>query len=694
MKFGAVEITLYVIRGLLLLLFLAFGWRELTLLLRRPANNMGRGVSRVWAVGRTTFFEAWAGRVWLLPLMWLAASIVMIFTVRPFDESERIPLYIRTLLSGQEILLLVMLWVMACVSLPRERERKTLVTNASKPLSRLEIVLGKMAGFSATAALLLLVMGLCSAAILYYSDYRLRVASGEAYKIQLEDFSKRGGSGDTKAGAAPSAALKRLSEEGSLFAYNYITVPKDGMSIVGEIDLSQSPPVRYIKGGSAQKITYRFAPNLVADDITQFAPYGSGPYFVFSYNVIPTQDPPPSKVEIQVSAVARGVRGGAPPQAQGRVLTLKSGGYAGWEPEHPEWFLSYRGDRSGEPNNAGEVSVDVQCTTPGVLLEVREGADPDPVTGAVVPAPYNVAFVADRTKPGTGVPHRAGPVVHGFERRERQEVAGPKAGELVGEKRAYAPETAVFRFAGKDLKNVPVEKKADGKSYFKVSMLLDTYMSEHPEAPTFAMLRVLTMDTRLMTVDVPEEFLGNPDPANRGDMIVMVSCITQGHSVSVIEDSVRIEKPASRFIVNLFKSEVVIFLEAVLLIAISVTCSVRVGWPVAMLCSTAVFTFGYFVEFIKTLPNLGGLTALNYYGGPQTGQAYAFFDLLTLWLWRLLAAIASFVPDFTIFKPDAFIMKLQNMPWLTLGSLTLSTALFILPVIAIAYLLFRKQELG
>jgi hypothetical protein len=430
---------------------------------------------------------------------------------------------------------------------------------------------------------------------------------------------------------------------------------------------------------------------------------------VFSYNVIATQDPAPSKVDIRVSVVSTGLRGSAPPRAEGATRTLSASGLARWEPENPEWFISYRGDRTGQPNDAGEVTVDVTCLTPGVLLEVRDGADPDPVTGAVVMVPYNVFFVADPSRPGAGIPHRAHPVVRGFERRQRQEVAGPKAGEmLVNEKRAYAPETAVFRFVGEDLKDVPLEKKADNKSYFKLAMQLDTYMSEQPEAPTFAMVRVLSMDRpnsppfmanvevlekRLMTVDVPEEHLGNPDAGKRSDMIVMVSCVTQGHSVSFIEDSVRIEKPQSYFVMNLLKSELVIFLEAMLLIVISVTCSVRVGWPVAMLCSTVVVVFGYFVDFLKSLPEYGGLAALNY-TSPSGSKTFEFFDFVTTWLWRLLAVIASIVPDFTIFKPEAFISNLQNMPWHVLGSLTFSTATFMLPVVAIAFLLFRKQELG
>ncbi len=203
-------IITYSIRGLIVLLFLMFGVRELMLLFQRYDRRMGTGWSRVWAVARATMFEAWAGRVWLLPVLWLGAGMLLILAVRPFDESERMPLYIKTLLSSQEALLLIMMWVMACVSLPRERERKILMTNASKPLSRLEIVLGKIVGFSTISALALGLMGLASLAILQVSDLRLRGRALAAYELQKRDFNKTL--------VTPSEGLKQLSEEGSLFA--------------------------------------------------------------------------------------------------------------------------------------------------------------------------------------------------------------------------------------------------------------------------------------------------------------------------------------------------------------------------------------------------------------------------------------------------------------------------------------------
>ncbi len=233
MTLSTTDILLYSARALLLGLFVVLGWRDLALLFRHPAKNMGTGISRIRTVARTTMLEAWAGRIWLLPVIWLIAAFIMIGSIRTIDLTDAVPEYIRMLLTSQELLLLVMFWVMACISLPRERERKIAITNASKPISRLEIVLGKMVGFSVMSALILLVMGLISLAILYAADARIKKEARQAITLNQSDTAQ-----------LSRGSLEWLADQGSLFAYNFITVPKGNMSILGEIGLTQGDPVR------------------------------------------------------------------------------------------------------------------------------------------------------------------------------------------------------------------------------------------------------------------------------------------------------------------------------------------------------------------------------------------------------------------------------------------------------------------
>ncbi len=689
------QVVIWQIRAYVLIPFVLLGWREMGLLFRRPAKNMGAGWKRVWAVARATMFEAWSGRVWLLPVLWLGAGLGLILAVRPFDESERIPLYIRMLLTSQEALLLIMMWVMACVSLPRERERKILVTNASKPLSRLEIILGKITGFGAVAALLLVAMGLASLVVLHIADGNVRKRAQEAYDIQRRDFNKTL--------TTPSEGLRQLAEQGSLYAYNYIGVPANEMNI-GVIRFPQEPgalPIRGLIGGTQEKAIYHFGPRLETPELATLLPAGQRPYFVFFYPYEirnNPQFPPPSKVQIRVTAYATGPAS----SPQEKVLTLNDQFFAVWEPDRPDELFTTFDGKFNIVKDRGLVTVEVTCPTPGVLLTMLDGADPD-AKGAPDTL-TNIEFNNRYADYFPGTPQSANypsarPVVRGFERRERQEIEGPKDKQPLRE-------LAYYRFPGPSIRNVPVDEKGN----FNLSVQLETYKADNPQDPTFVHILVHSRDLtgvpdfeiarqqvdekRLVTIPVPAANLGDKDPVHRGDLVVRLYCATPGHSISLNENSVRIELRQTPFFINLFKSEAVIFMEALLLITLGVTCSVRVGWPIAMFCSALGYMFGHFVDFIAGLQEYGGLGALNYNPYGQHTALFNFFDTAAGALWKLLGFISILVPNFNLYQPQQYIASMQNMPWSVLGYDALNTVIFAVPFIGLAYLLFRKQELG
>ena len=99
-------------------------------------------------------------------------------------------------------------------------------------------------------------------------------------------------------------------------------------------------------------------------------------------------------------------------------------------------------------------------------------------------------------------------------------------------------------------------------------------------------------------------------------------------------------------------------------------------------------------QMILELPTYGGLAALNFHPQGYNPALYNFFDKGASALWAVLGFLAVLVPDFTQFQPQEYIGRLQNMPWGVLIQNATSTAVFALPFVALAYLLFRKQELG
>ena len=562
--------------GVLLFVFLLLAYRDLAMLVRRPVRGLGTGIGRIWAVGRTTIIESWVSRVWMLPILWLIISVLLILVVRPFYESDRFPLYIRILLTAQEWMLLVMMWVLACVSLPRERERKIIITNASKPLSRLEILVGKMTGFCTVALGSLAVMGLATWGVLHICDYQIRKDAAKTYQLAEEDYRMNAG---TKGVVAPPQEKKRLAEEGSLFAYNYITVPPENMSILGGYNAETGQ--RYLKGGSSEKVIYHF-PRLTAPATALLSPMGSPmhPYFEFSFEIIPYVTNPPQRIQIEVSA-QRVSPHLAPADARTREKTviLDSTGHGYWVVDQPADLFTPLDDASKQPasgTDLGPVQLTVSCSSPGVYLGIRDGS---PEGATIDPNMFNVLGVPFTSANYLYLPLRH-PIMRGFEKHDMQEISGPDKREV----REYGDtfinkrpplEAAMFRFPAADLKNIPVD--SDGN--FEVSLYLDTDKMDNYSLDTTAIVDAYNdnakqqhtilppfavVEKRITQIRLPATLLGDKDPTKRGDLILVITCPTQGHWIALNEGSVRIDQPPSSFFLNVFKSELIIFCEVAL----------------------------------------------------------------------------------------------------------------------------------
>ena len=90
------------------------------------------------------------------------------------DANDTISLYTSICLYGQMFMVLLALMVLASFSLGRERERRTIITTGSKPLSRLEFFLGKIVGFSTVGLALLVFMGFVTNGYLLVAEQRVR----------------------------------------------------------------------------------------------------------------------------------------------------------------------------------------------------------------------------------------------------------------------------------------------------------------------------------------------------------------------------------------------------------------------------------------------------------------------------------------------------------------------------------------
>ncbi|HVS70349.1 MAG TPA: ABC transporter permease [Phycisphaerae bacterium] len=684
-----------IIVSLLVLGFLLAGWRDFLLLFRRPTARLGTGLSRVWSVARVTVLEVRSQRAWVLLVLFFIAFSIFMLVAHPFDESDRIPLYIRTALMIQEIIILVAFWVMSSISLPKERERKTIVTNATKPISRLEIMLGKIVGFSVSAGVLLVAMGLITYVMLLAANRNLKARAAEEYERAATDYrAKVVEPGNDKPLPPPEDKLA-LSKEGSLFAYNYIAPRPGNFSVIGRLDTSVSPPMRWLMGGTDETIIYRF-PGRIAIPLSGVVGVpGSRPAFVFQFPVRAYSRNITQRLQIRVTAY----RVKQPLQSEEKTLNLDNDFKARWELDRPDELFSVINPLTGQiDQDLGEIEVRVSCPTYGVYLGVFDGAYPDAKGNMPPGANFNV-FASPA--PGYFYQPYPDPVVEGFQRRGSQQIGGQDYSAVM---RGENPprEMGLFRFSAEDLKKV----HPNGDGTFTVSMFLDVDKQKNEEMETRATVQafsaatpndqvsrdVTVVERRRTDVTFPMSVLG--DLSKPRDLYIALYCDTTGHYIGATANSVRIEQPPSPFALNLLKSEGVLLTEAALLVVICVTCSVRLDWPVAMLLAALAYCLGHIQAFVAGLLSYGGLTALNLTPYGNHGATYRFFDTVTNNLWKTLDVMVHLLPNFSRYDSMAFIVDLRNRPWENLGADALISCLYALPFVVLGYLLIRKQELG
>lgn len=147
---------------------------------------------RTWVICRHTFFEAIAQPIFSL-LLGIAALIVLVFSVLPFFTLGEDTVMYKSV-GLDTILLLVLLSTLFATSksIHEEIEDRTMLTLMSKPVSRLQVLLGKYLGLIGAAGMGIFVLGALLMICTYYripSDYQINgVSIDEREAAQLWDF--------------------------------------------------------------------------------------------------------------------------------------------------------------------------------------------------------------------------------------------------------------------------------------------------------------------------------------------------------------------------------------------------------------------------------------------------------------------------------------------------------------------------
>ena len=176
--------------------------------LRHGFSRSAALAHRAWRSAGCATSRPCAGGSWLvLPLVFLAILATSQFQ-KAANPQDAIRQTTNACLFASGLVVVLLIIMTACTNLPREIENRVIYTVTTKPVTRLEIVLGKMAGFSLLSLLLLSVMGIATYGYLLWLDSQARAKL--SWQIQNEKYENMG----------PSTA-KYLQEKGLLLAREF-----------------------------------------------------------------------------------------------------------------------------------------------------------------------------------------------------------------------------------------------------------------------------------------------------------------------------------------------------------------------------------------------------------------------------------------------------------------------------------------
>lgn len=192
-----------------------------------------------------------------------------------------------------------------------------------------------------------------------------------------------------------------------------------------------------------------------------------------------------------------------------------------------------------------------------------------------------------------------------------------------------------------------------------------------------------------------------------GRLNVVVQCLDQSQYFGFAQPDCYIRSPDGSPTWNFVKSQVSIWIQMVLVIAIAVTCSTFVNGPVAMMFTVAFITLGFFKEFfvnVATGRQVGGgpiesfvrlVTQKNQTTGlDEESLPVQFMKAIDDVFEAAMLSLAQVLPDFRSLSTVDFVAAGFNIPWNKLAQdLTVGLA-YVAGLFVIGYFLLRTREVA
>ena len=670
-------------------------------------------VSRLWALAMQTFRESVRRRVLLLIPGAMALIVVIgLFHHAPASAAQSLQdvgfqvgeLHqdIGLCITTSSALTLLLMILLSAFAFPREIESRTIYSLLTKPVTRLEVFLGKTLGLWMVAGVILAAMGLFS---LGYLNVRAAHLTGEArrelaeqqvrydrYQAQQRATSQPDIRGLNPRVARPADAVPpdaTLAEQldlGLLRSANYVD-PQ-------HIRIRPLPPDDLAGRHREWMLTGRGYIGLYVFDLPEGSVSPTGYHIDFRLDIprLSNDDPVSPRAQVQLfitdlPADAQ-IQTGTPPRAIQ---------FAGWkvaltEPMQANLNHTPDGLWAGSIELAGNMQSLAKVSQLAVSIEPVVNANR--LVGLVPPA----AAGAAAEEPGmflrayTGLAMRIFPSRLFVFPRSQAMQRFPVSGTPRGFQHEFKAEVAEYTFD-----DIPLDRLPPGDLVFRLDFTVDKGSS-------------LSVDTRAVVTAIspsgrseeqfviPSTRMGcfvrvKRDLVENGRLTLHVRPELADDSFTLSARSVRLEGPTAPFAVNLFKSLLVSMLEAMMVVAMGVMASVFLSWPVALLFTAVLLIAGNLLGMVRgmlTMP--GGMNVFTVRGEDKS------LDMLSqagnVFFRESSRAMDKLIPDFTRFDPQAFISQGLAIPWAMLGDNALWAAAYLGVALAVGYLTLHFKEVA
>lgn len=616
---------------------------------------------RVWAISGVCFRDAIRRRVlWITPLAML--GIVLIGQFQKNDEPDTVRATIKICLFTTGLVVTIISLVTAATNLPREIDNRVIFTIVTKPITRLEIVLGKIVGFARVSAVMLLVMGVFSLVYLHGQSWWL----GRSIAQQLDNGSTEG---------SRRIWLEHFRDEGLLQSRSL--VQSDTMMQYARPPESEDGG--YIAGGMQDAIVrIPLEPKSLESARLPDAPGGSaGILLAIKIGYEPVHAPP-----------AGTTQPAAAPSVTAQIIDLAGGSVIMSAEQLAKNSTVTLADPAGEqsvyiqvtPERATQLAqlpvLDIQliCSNPEFLYHIRN----DAVT----------VIVPDSDTNGHAVKSKSNPLLRGSSGRGGQQLYGPGRGVRPVAIYAFRDTPVPATISGNRVPfelNVNVDATGDTSEREPVGTI-EVRAKDRKSGKVSEPVVVYPESRRTVFFEMPDDFVKS------GDFDLQVQNSSSSHTVGVTRASLSMVAGREYFGFNLFKALVVIWLLSVLAATVAFWCSTFLSWPIAVVLSTLIILGHWAVSNVDLGSGIGAAVANDMVGGnaPVARVVNTSVENLS----RALVLVSGVLPDITSFGVTDRIEKGTSLTVADMAAPLGVLTLFGLPLITVAYVFLRNKEVA